>query len=404
MINLVTIDLSNCIANNSTYVLCLLFCLHARSPDTIYYHPSKYMVTYVPEINAIFEQMDVPLTVVETPEKGKHVIATRDLAEGAELFEEIPIVSWPMDTLVDSGVEQCWWCLKVLPSSSPAVKTRRRWCSEECTTKAGPLSHIVTETVEEALMGFHAAERARLDDTSLPISVVSVARCIGTIATRILLIMERQQLTLEILADATVMHQVFSAATKSFNRLVEPPLNSEFKDISVDAWVDVLQKQLREPLTQALAQSLGRASTDATTVITIDASPIKPRVASDIVEALVSRATINTIVGQLTVNAQALNTVVPQLPGKPLTACIICMGAGLFTLQSNFNHSCAPNAMVSASPDRNHEIVVVAKRAIPKGEEVTISYIVTEGKTAEQRQDELEAYFFTCHCPLCMLK
>jgi hypothetical protein len=364
------------------------------------------MVTYVPEINAIFEQMDVPLTVVETPEKGKHVIATRDLEEGAELFEEIPIVSWPMDTLADSGVEQCWWCLKVLPSSSPAVlkTSRRRWCSEECMAKAGPLSHIVTETVEEALTAFHAAERARLDDTSLPISVVSVARCIGTIATRILSIMERQQLTQDILADATVMHQVFSAATKSFNRLVEPPLHSEFKDISVDAWVDVLQKQLREPLTQALAQSLGRASTDATTVIIADASPIKPRVATDIVEALLSRATINTIVGQLTVNAQALNTVVPQLPGKPLTACIICMGAGLFTLQSNFNHSCAPNAMVSASLDRNHEIIVVAKKAIPKGEEVTISYIVPEGKTAEQRQDELQAYFFTCQCSLCVLR
>ncbi|CUE73712.1 Hypothetical protein, putative [Bodo saltans] len=367
------------------------------------------MVTYVPEINAIFTQMEVPLSVAETPDKGKHIVANIDLAEGTELFEEIPLVSWPMDTLVDSGVEQCWWCLKVLPSTSSEGKTsspsRRRWCSGDCAAKGKSLSDILDDAVEKSLIAFHSEERARLDDTSLPISVVSVARCIGTIATRIISVIERQQLTLDILADPAVMHQVFGAATKPFNRLVEPPLNSEFKDINIDSWVDILQKELRQTLTRALLRPLIQKSavndSAAETSEPSSSAPPKTQVAKELVEALVSKATINTLVGQLTINSQALNTVVPQLPGKRLTACIICMGAAVFTLQSNFNHSCDPNAMVSASPERNHEIVVVAKRPITKGEEVTISYIVADNKSKDERQEELQAYFFTCQCSVC---
>lgn len=378
------------------------------------------MVTYVPEINAIFEQMEVPLAVLETPEKGKHIVASRDLPEGAELFEEIPLVSWPMDTLAEAGVDQCWWCLRVLTSSdvvSPATEVttggastrrRRRWCSELCEGKSKALSAIITEQVEGSLAAFHEAERSRLDGTSLPISVLSVARCVGSIAARIIAMIERQNLSFEVLADPSVTRQVFSAATKAFNRLVEPPLHSEFKDINIDVWVDVLQRELRQPLTRALLRPLVALSTAAPAAADVSAASSSTpsaapttQVVKELVDALLLRATINTLVGQLTVNAQALNTVVPQLPGKPLSACIICMGAAVFTLQSNFNHSCTPNAMVSASPNRDHEIVVVAKRPIAKGEEVTISYIVTEGKSTAERQEELQSYFFTCQCPAC---
>jgi hypothetical protein len=352
------------------------------------------MVTYAPEINAIFDQMEVPLTVLETPEKGKHVIATKDLPKGTELFEEIPLVSWPLDTFQELGVGQCWWCLKLLPaaegaSSSGPVEVRRQWCSDACCASAKVAVAILTEAAESALHEFHVQERGRLN-TSLPISAASVARCVASIGARMVTIMEQQHLTADLLCDADIKRQVFGAATKFFNRLVEPPQNSEFKDISVDAWVNVLQHELRQPLTRTLLHPLVSSASGGS------ASAVQ--VVRELVDAILSHDTINTIIGQLSINSQALN-VVANLPREG--PAVVCMGGGLFTLQSNFNHSCAPNAMVSASPERNHEIVLIANKPIAKGEEVTISYIVTEGKSVTERRDELQSYFFTCECPRC---
>lgn len=79
------------------------------------------------------------------------------------------------------------------------------------------------------------------------------------------------------------------------------------------------------------------------------------------------------------------------------------LGAGIFTLQSCFNHSCDPNAYVSYTG--THEIAVVAKRDISPGEEVTITYIpdlflVVEDASA--RRKRLAQYYFVCECARCV--
>ncbi|CAG7820927.1 unnamed protein product, partial [Allacma fusca] len=49
-------------------------------------------------------------------------------------------------------------------------------------------------------------------------------------------------------------------------------------------------------------------------------------------------------------------------------------GSALYPFQSWVNHSCVPNTEVKF-PTRNHDVGLVAKRDIAKGEEITITYL-----------------------------
>jgi hypothetical protein len=104
-----------------------------------------------------------------------------------------------------------------------------------------------------------------------------------------------------------------------------------------------------------------------------------------------------TIIGQLSINSQALNTVAALTSG----AAVLCFGGAMYALHSNFNHSCEPNAMVCATSMGNHEILLKTSKEIRKGDEITISYIPTQGLSVEERRRLLKPYFFECACPLC---
>ncbi|XP_030544282.1 histone-lysine N-methyltransferase ATXR2 isoform X2 [Rhodamnia argentea] len=80
---------------------------------------------------------------------------------------------------------------------------------------------------------------------------------------------------------------------------------------------------------------------------------------------------------------------------------VSCEGTAFFPLQSCMNHSCHPNAKAfKREKDRDGQATIVALKPIPKGEEVTISYI-DEDLPVEGRQVLLADYGFTCKCSKC---
>lgn len=353
--------------------------------------------SFAPEVTAIFDAMEIPLKVVETPELGKHVLAKKQLPAGFDLFEEIPVASWPMDNIVNLHVPYCWWCLKIVVQDALEGGL---WCSADCKAAAQIGYEILSaDNAEASLYAFHDRElqrqQAKSSPTpsesdggatpSMPISVVSVARCVASIATRLVSIVGRQSLTAEDLESPGITAQVFAAATKSFNRFVEPPADSQFDEIDVKEWSAAVRSALALPMKLTLSKHLG-----------------SEKVAAEVSDGILADATLVTIIGQLSLNAQALNTVVSSLPnGKGPAA--ICFGGAIFALQSNLNHSCSPNAVVSMTEAKNHEIVVRTIREIEEGEEVTISYIPVDSKsTVGERHAALRPYFFECKCKRCV--
>lgn len=79
-----------------------------------------------------------------------------------------------------------------------------------------------------------------------------------------------------------------------------------------------------------------------------------------------------------------------------------CEGTAFYALQSCINHSCDPNAhaMKRADVDVDGSAVILAKRRIAPGDEITISYI-DESMDFEDRQSALRDYGFQCRCTRC---
>lgn len=78
-----------------------------------------------------------------------------------------------------------------------------------------------------------------------------------------------------------------------------------------------------------------------------------------------------------------------------------CEGTGFFALQSCMNSDCDPNvAPMKDDEDIDGKCVLVAKRDISAGEELTMCY-VDENADVETRRAELADYGFTCRCDAC---
>jgi hypothetical protein len=82
-----------------------------------------------------------------------------------------------------------------------------------------------------------------------------------------------------------------------------------------------------------------------------------------------------------------------------------CEGSAFYVIQSCCNHSCSPNAHAFKrdGQDTDGAAVVLAKRAIPAGEEVTLSYI-DESLPYHERQAALADYGFACACEKCAIE
>lgn len=77
---------------------------------------------------------------------------------------------------------------------------------------------------------------------------------------------------------------------------------------------------------------------------------------------------------------------------------------GLYTLHSHLNHSCIPNVSVRHLDQRTAlaRITVIAKRDIPAGEELLVTYVNPQA-SYHARQSELQGWGFgACTCPRCL--
>ena len=74
-------------------------------------------------------------------------------------------------------------------------------------------------------------------------------------------------------------------------------------------------------------------------------------------------------------------------------------GAAVFPLVSGINHSCDPNCEVAYVEDNG--VMIVARRPIAAGEELTISYVDPEMDDEDRREELEETYGFECACPKC---
>ena len=77
--------------------------------------------------------------------------------------------------------------------------------------------------------------------------------------------------------------------------------------------------------------------------------------------------------------------------------------AGVFRTLSRFNHACAPSCHYCWN-SKLQQMTVHVLRAVPRGEELTISYLAASGRVRGERQRLLQRDFgFTCACARCAL-
>ena len=80
-------------------------------------------------------------------------------------------------------------------------------------------------------------------------------------------------------------------------------------------------------------------------------------------------------------------------------------GSGyVFETLCRANHSCAPNCAKAMSDRGGRRVVdVIALRAVPRGEEITVSYLKLDAPGAARRAYLREKYNFDCRCARCVL-
>eukprot|EP01062_Namystynia_karyoxenos_P013768 TRINITY_DN1494_c0_g1_i1.p1 TRINITY_DN1494_c0_g1~~TRINITY_DN1494_c0_g1_i1.p1 ORF type:complete len:492 (+),score=134.56 TRINITY_DN1494_c0_g1_i1:76-1551(+) len=108
----------------------------------------------------------------------------------------------------------------------------------------------------------------------------------------------------------------------------------------------------------------------------------------------------------------SLGMAMPRTPGEPREL----RGTCLYGLVSMANHSCYPNAARQdylEEPAGTHRLppgaprcttVIRALQAVPKGQEVCISYAPLEYRVDERKQHLYEAYGICCRCSRCRLE
>lgn len=455
------------------------------------------------ELTAIFEALEVPIVCRDDPNKGKHLIATKPLPANTALFEEIPIVSWCFASRKDRFCDYCLASLAPPLSEGAAAATNNNatakaphtilpcpstesipcpaiYCSEECIAAAKPQHAFLcgaplvavrkfdqqfyhdrcVRPLEAAQARAASADGEGKDDDDddepfeeLPVTLEAFARSVSSIANRYLTIAAAHP-------DATPQ-QLFPLAATLFDRLVAVPDAADYSaDMDTKVWFKALRSIMCPRLEQLLLQAA--SSSGSGNASALSKSSARKEKVKQILDALVGDATLTTMLGQLSLNSQALNLPVYAAPStdgadqeedsdevisdddnddvakkqnknardkddahddakqnsgdeekkpkkkktrfeKQLARPTVA--AGVFALHSALNHSCDPNAMVVPT-GKNHEITVRLRRAVQQGEELCITYISNlylKLEDFQKRRERLRpSYLFTCVCPVCL--
>ena len=357
-----------------------------RDPSFILWQVSIAVVCsgmneFLDEYESFTKHFDFSLKADE--DKGKWLVADKDLEANEELIEELPLVCWPSTKTTQNGTLFCERCLHIVARPEQAVRCSACpvvFCSAECQASALEAHGLLCPDALPAVR-----EWQQQHNPAAPITLESLIRCIAHIAASTLQYVKAYGLDPQ---------TAYYNAVRPFNRLIAPPeIPIEGFDIAAAA------QEVHRLLHDRLQQDLGR----------------------QVACTLVDPDLIKTLLGQLVLNSQAIQiTGQPpaaaaadaagagagggnggpegDVPPETETPALWVEGAGVYVLQSCLNHSCEPNADIVWGEDAS--IIIKVLRPVPKGEELTISYIRPELPYAK-RQELLANYFFKCACPRC---
>eukprot|EP00759_Apiculatamorpha_spiralis_P012941 PhF_6_TR19784/c0_g1_i1/m.28847/K11426/SMYD; SET and MYND domain-containing protein len=300
--------------------------------------------------NRVLSSLEAPLVVQHTDQKGKHVVATTNIAANTIILEEGPLFCWPsVQTLKASESGDishfCGNCLALEHPDTPFQPCPMR-CGEYFCGECCPLYHenlhckVVKDVRQHRLytMG---------EDEGNWITLETLSRAVCFIAARIDKVAK---------VNAVSMEQAAPHVMKVWERLQGPPDWAEFPGVPLQN----VYRALRFLLNKAIQETLG----------------------AEMTAELLSDVFLFRLLGRLVLNSQACG-----------------LGGGMYMLQANFNHSCIPNCIVEYTP--NADIAVKVTCDVGIGEELCITYI-PEGLTYEEREEKLQPYLFQCDCPLCV--
>ncbi|KAG5478478.1 hypothetical protein LSCM4_04711 [Leishmania orientalis] len=354
-----------------------------------------------------------------------------------------PLRSAPGAAPLPKSWSQCAQCASYFCSPECQQASARLHCllcsclsvvrEGHCGSGGSSGAEVVTSKAAESISS--AASLLTSSSTSSEITLEALARCVAWITHRLSSVIEQQQLTHEALqadyalqqrqaagsasraawSTASLNYQLFTQVVTPFSRLVSPPDDVEFHGVSLGSWMAKLRFLLADRCVEQLLLASGaslRAVQRHTVAFDEDqqqqAVPAPALLwAEALVQVLLRTDTLRTLVGQMVLNAHAINDYVLPPGGDSSTGVFdwILKGAGLYSLLACFNHSCVPNAAVSAV-DGTHEIVLKTTRPVRGGEPLTITYIPLNAgaSTHAERQRQLRNYFFTCHCARCAME
>lgn len=328
--------------------------------------------------------------------KGKHIHSNKDIPNGTNFFQEVPYVSWPISTSFGrlEDLIFCENCLKINNSESndsflslSILGLEKRICSKSCFKKISgvnfedydPNSSSIRSGWGYYINGAKGISILRRYQNSvdnlrkIPITAEAVSRCIAQMAA------DTYFYWCELGMKNENLYHAFKLGTRSIENFVAPPATF-FPEIDFKSLTNCIHRVLFDPIKDSFSDSY-------------------------IVDSLLSKTTIEQLIGQLTLNSQGLNVCGTNFSlekfdkfsdNKPTIG--IINGGCICIIQSCFNHSCDPNCHVHTLDDST--IYVDTNRDITKGEELTISYVDNTLPLADRR-NIIKNYHFTCNCPLC---
>ncbi|KAF7456124.1 SET domain-containing protein [Cryptosporidium felis] len=334
------------------------------------------------------------IEVYYSNKKGKHVHSKVNISKNIDILREVPFVSWPIKLMFGSSenIVFCENCLKVRNSNNKTefltfstLGFEENICSKNCFKKISGISYEQFEFDSTSIKngwGFYLNGSKGLSvlrnyqksvdpSGNIPITAEAISRCIAQIAADIHFFWS------ELGKKDGDLQTALKLGIRTIENFVAPQ-NTLFPEINFQSLSECIQSVLNEPILRTFHDP-------------------------QIVDILISRKTIEQLVGQLTLNSQGLSVLGDfYLLNKPNSknefATEMLKGACICVIQSCFNHSCDPNCYVHSQYDNT--VIITTNRDIAEGEELTISYIDNK-LPLNIRRELIQNYNFICDCAAC---
>lgn len=282
-----------------------------------------------------------PFEVQTSPELGRHLIATRDLAAGDLILCENPLVYGPRPHIVEEGPVPCIGCFRLIMAEQSPRCDGCGWpvCHTSCEGLKDPNNHgleclILGLRTEGVINRFHDFYR---QDTLL--------------ALRCLLLQKK--------------------GTKKWEQLMEMESHMEARGEDTEIY-----KLIEERLIKYFKENFFERLQDM------------ERLADQSLLPEISPEIVHKICGIIDVNALEINQ-----DGEV---------SALYPTAYLLEHSCICNTYhVFGEPTQNYKITLKAAVRIKKGEHISTMYTHALWGTQARREHLMESKYFSCHCRRC---